>query len=131
MPTFNRATVDAEEAREALRGLAHATRSIDDPTEIYSLLGSLSSALASLSQSLHQIGAFHDGPARGRAWITGARTGRAASSQIASELHRAAEMARQVGAGIDRAHQVEATITYDVHGGPPAREPTRAPGLLL
>ena len=31
MPTFNDPTADAEEARQALRGLAHATMRIDDP----------------------------------------------------------------------------------------------------
>ena len=35
MPTFNDPVADADELREAVRGLAHATRSIDDPTAIY------------------------------------------------------------------------------------------------
>ena len=55
MPTFTNPNGDAEEAREALRGLAHATRSIDDPTDIYPVLGSLTNGLASLAQSLHQL----------------------------------------------------------------------------
>ena len=66
MPTFNDPVADADELREAVRGLAHATRSIEDPTSIYSVLGSISSALASLSQSLHQLGDFHDGPTASR-----------------------------------------------------------------
>jgi hypothetical protein len=41
MPTFTNPSVDADEAHKALSGLAHATRSIHDPTEIYALLGSL------------------------------------------------------------------------------------------
>ena len=45
MPTFNDPVADADELREAVRGLAHATRSIDDPTAIYPVLG------------LHQLGA--------------------------------------------------------------------------
>lgn len=53
MPTFNDPVADADELREAVRGLAHATRSIEDPTTIYPVLGSISSALASLTQSLH------------------------------------------------------------------------------
>ena len=32
MPSFNDPVADADELREAVRGLAHATRSIDDPT---------------------------------------------------------------------------------------------------
>lgn len=135
MATFDRPGAHADEAREALRQLAHATRDLDDPTEIYSVLGELTNGLASLAQSLHQIGNFHEGPARKRAWITGdARTGRAASYQVAWELHRAAEMVHQVAAGIDRAHEVEATITYDVRDFPAlAPVPRTAPtsGLSL
>jgi len=54
MPTFENPSADAAEAQQALRGLAHATRLIDDPRQIYSILGSLSTAAASLAQSLHQ-----------------------------------------------------------------------------
>ena len=32
MPTFKDLVADADELREAVRGLAHATRTIDDPT---------------------------------------------------------------------------------------------------
>ena len=67
MPTFENPAADADEVQTALRALAHATRSIDDPRQIYSVLGSLTSAVASLSQSLHQIAAFHDGRAPERA----------------------------------------------------------------
>lgn len=115
MPTFSKPSVDADETVAALRGLAHATRLIEDPTEIYAVLGSLSSGLASLEQTLHQLGQFHDGPSSKRAWVTGdQRAGRAASYQVAWELHRAAEIVHQVAAGLDRAHEVEATISYDM-----------------
>lgn len=135
MPPFNNPTADANAVREALRGFAHSTRSIDDPTEIYAVLGSLSAGLASLEQALHQLGQFHDGPARKRARITGdPRTGRAASYQVAWELHRAAEIVHQAAAGLDRAHEVEATIAYDVRDFPTLaneRRPTPEPGLWL
>jgi hypothetical protein len=115
--------------------LAHATRDIEDPTEIYPVLGELSNGLASLAQSLHQIGDFHEGPARKRAWVTGdPRTGRAASYQVAWEVRRAAEMIQQVATAIDRAHEVEATIAYDVRDFrtlAPVPRPTREPGLSL
>ena len=52
MPTFENPAADGDEVQTALRALAHATRSIDDPCEIYSVLGSLTSAVASLGQSL-------------------------------------------------------------------------------
>lgn len=135
MPTFNNPAADAAEAQQALRGLAHATRSIDDPRQVYSVLGSLSAAAASLEQALHQLGAFHDGPARKRAWVTGDdRAGRAASHQVSWELHRAGEILRQVATSLDHAHEVEATITYEHRDfastqAPQGRPPSR--GLLL
>jgi hypothetical protein len=135
VPTFDDAAADAAEAQQALRGLAHATRTIDDPGQIYAVLGSLSTAAASLEQSLHQLGAFHDGPARTRAWLNGdERAGRAASDQVSWELHRAGEILRQVAAALDRAHQMAAQIGYDHRNVPPLPEPTRStasPGLTL
>ena len=135
MPTFNDPVADADELREAVRGLAHATRTIDDPTAIYAVLGSISSALASLSQSLHQLGEFHDGPTRMQAWISGvASAGRAASYRESWELHRAAEMIHQVAECVDRAHEIEATIAYDIGDHPsfaPVHRSTHQPGMSL
>lgn len=127
MPTFNNPVADADELREAVRGLAHATRSIEDPTSIYPVLGSISSALASLTQSLHQLGDFHDGPATKTAWMTGdPHAGRASSYRASWELHRAAEMIHQVAETVDRAHEIEATIAYDVRDVPLAPIPSQA-----
>jgi hypothetical protein len=135
MPTFNDPVADADELREAVRGLAHATRSIEDPTSIYAVLGSISSALASLSQSLHQLGQFHDGPARKQAWMNrDANAGRAASYSESWELHRAAEMIHQVAECVDRAHEIEATIGYDIHDYPafaPVQRSSHRPGKSL
>src|SRR6478735_5556077 len=133
MPTFNNPVADANELREAVRGLAHATRSIEDPTSIYSVLGSISSALASLSQSLHQLGDFHDRPSRKQAWMNGdLNAGRAASYKSSWELHRAAEMVHQVAECVDRAHEVEATIAYNLADYPslvPVPRPIQDRGL--
>ncbi|WP_185996253.1 hypothetical protein [Nocardioides campestrisoli] len=115
MALFDRPSAHADEARKALRQLAHATRHVEDPTEIYPVLGELTNGLASLAQSLHQIAQSHDRALGTRACVAGdARTGRAASYQVAWELHRAAEMVQQVANGVARAHEVEATIAYDV-----------------
>jgi hypothetical protein len=131
MPTFNDPIADADELREAVRGLAHSTRAIEDPTSIYPVLGSISSALASLSQSLHQLGGFHDGPTREQALINGdPHAGRAASYRESWELHRAAEMVHQVAECVDRAHETEATIAYNYSAHPTAQRPPR-PGLSL
>ena len=133
MPTFNDPVADADELREAVRGLAHATHSVDDPTTIYPVLGSISSALASLTQSLHQLGDFHDGPATKAAWMNGdPHAGRASAYRVSWELHRAAEMIHQVAETVDRAHEIEATIAYDVGDFPLARVPSaRERGLSL
>ena len=135
MPTFRDPVADADELREAVRGLAHATRSIEDPTSIYAVLGSISSALVSLSQSLHQLGQFHDGPTRKQAWMNGdSNAGRAASYRESWELHRAAEMIHQVAECVDRAHEIEATIAYDTRDYPslaPVQRASRQPGMSL
>lgn len=128
MSTRNRPVLLADEVQEALRSLAHATRHLDDPTEVYGILGELTNGLASLAQSLHQIGDFHEGSARNRAWVgDDLRAGRASSYQVAWDLHRAAEMLHQVKAAVDHAHEIEATITYDLNGAPPPLTPVARP----
>ncbi len=128
MPTFSKPSADADEAVAALRGLAHATRTIRDPADVYCVLGALSTGLASLEQALHQVAAFHDQPARRRAFLDGdQRAGRAAAYQVSSQVHRAAEIVHQAAAGLRRAHQVEATIAYDA-GAVPSSENTRTLG---
>ncbi len=114
MPTFEDSAADADEVQTALRALAHASRSIDDPPQIYSVLGSLTSAVASLSQSLHRLASFHDGAANKGAWVAGdSRAGRAATYKVSWELHRSAEILHQVSESIRHAHGAEATISYD------------------
>lgn len=112
MPTFEDPAADATEAEQALRGLAHATRRIEDPTQIYAVLGSVSHAIASLNQALHQIGSFHDehGARTDATIIDPRQTG--AAYRTSWDLHRAAEMLNSVGKSIDSAHASEATIVY-------------------
>jgi hypothetical protein len=113
MPTFESPAADADEVQTALRALAHATRSIDDPREIYSVLGSLTSAVASLSQSLHQLAAIHDGCQRQTEWVpTDSPEARSAAYRVSWDLHRAGEMVRQVGDVIANAHEAEAMLAY-------------------
>lgn len=113
MPMFENPAADADEVQTALRALAHATRSIDDPRQIYSVLGSLTSAVASLSQSLHQIAAFHDGRQRQTEWVpTDSPKARSAAYRVSWDLHRAGEMVRQIGDVIANAHEAEAMLAY-------------------
>lgn len=110
---------DADAVQQASRALAHSTRSINDPRQIYSALGSLTSAVSSLSQTLQQIASFHDDHGRKTAWVPhDSPTGRAAAGQVSSDLHRSGEMLRQVAESIARAHEAEATIAYHRRDAP-------------
>lgn len=127
MPTFKDPAADADDVQTALRALAHATRSIDDPRQIYSVLGSLTSAVTSLSQSLHQLASFHETPSQSPTWVVNdARTGRAAAYKVSWELHRAADILDQASESIGHAHNAEASISYDHRDFPaPADAPHR------
>ena len=59
MPTFQNPTVDAAEASEALRGLAHASRVFEDPADTYAVLGDLLAGVRSLRQALDQLATTH------------------------------------------------------------------------
>ena len=60
MPTFFDSTADAAEASEALRGLAHASRTFDQPAQMYGVIGDLSSGMRSLRQVLEQLADVHE-----------------------------------------------------------------------
>lgn len=59
MPTFYDPGADAGEVSEALRGLAHATRSFENPQDLYGVLGDLLSGVRSLKQVLDQLATAH------------------------------------------------------------------------
>lgn len=127
MPTFENPAADADEVQAALRALAHATRSIDDPRQIYSVLGSLTSAVASLSQSLHQLASVHDSRTQLRGWVPeSSPRGRSAAYRVSWDLHRAGEMLRQVGETIANAHEAEAMLVYHREFPEPAAAQRRA-----
>lgn len=130
MSSLHSASDWALDAREALRGLAHATPRIEGPRDVYVFLGDLVSGLEALTQSLHQLAEFHDATPVGSARVDGdSPLGRAASYQVAWEIHRAAEMVHQVTATLDRAHEVEATIRYAAPATPGlVAAPRSAPG---
>lgn len=60
MPTFFDSAADAAEASEALRGLAHASRTFDQPAQMYGVIGDLSSGMRSLHQVLEQLADVHE-----------------------------------------------------------------------
>lgn len=59
MPTFDDPGADAGEASEALRGLAQATRTFENPQDLYGLIGDLLSGVRSLKQVLDQLAIAH------------------------------------------------------------------------
>lgn len=61
MPTFGDPVADAAEAQQALRGLAHATRTVGDPAAAYQVLGSLAWGLASRSLAVYETALGTDG----------------------------------------------------------------------
>lgn len=132
---YDNPSVEAHQVQDATRALAHTSRSVEDPRQIYSVLGSLTAAVASLSQTLHQLGAAHDSPTLHATWeADGSRRDRATTYRVSWELHRAAEMLNQVGEVIARAHNAEATITYaprDPLAAPRASRRVDDPGLSL
>lgn len=60
MPTFFDSTADAAEASDALRGLAHASRTFEQPAQMYGVIGNVSSGMRSLHQVLDQITDVHE-----------------------------------------------------------------------
>ena len=133
MPTFENPAANAVEVQTALRALAHATRSIDDPRDIYSVIGSLTVALGSLSQSLHQLAGFHDGANNKAKWATEDNPkARSAAYRVSWDLHRAGEMVRQVGEVVENAHEAEAILRYHREfPTPPASHAAPSHGLPL
>ena len=59
MSTSFDSTADAAEASEALRGLAHASRTFDQPAQMYEVIGDLPSGMRSLHQVLEQLADVH------------------------------------------------------------------------
>ncbi|MGO1665153.1 hypothetical protein [Candidatus Corynebacterium faecigallinarum] len=122
MPTFHDPAADADEAREALRALAHATRSFDHPAETYSVIGELLSGVRSLRQVLDQLAAAH---LNHRAWARtdeGDRaTGAAQATAAADELRDAAAFLDHAQAHLDRASQHSGRVAWQPPD-PPTRE---------
>lgn len=98
MPTFSDSTADAAGASEALRGLAHASRGVDEPAQMYGVIGELSAAMRSLRQVLDQLADVHERET-GRAFDDAGDhdAGMRDALAAAVELHQAANL-------VDRAY---------------------------
>ncbi|NOJ60323.1 hypothetical protein [Arthrobacter sp. 260] len=104
MPTFHDPLADAAEASEALRGLAHASRTFDNPADTYAVFGDMTAVVRSLRQVLDQLANAHL-TYRDRAHDDHGDHPAGADSALtaADELHQAGTLLDQVHDRLDAA----------------------------
>lgn len=114
MPTFTDPARDASEAYEALRGLAHATRTFENPADTYAVIGDLLGGLRSLRQVLDQLATAHltrqhhvTDDARDHA------AGAAAALAAADELHQAGTLIDQADDRLSAAFNQSGQIVWN------------------
>lgn len=113
MPTFTDPRTDAAEASEALRGLAHASRSFENPADTYPVIGDLIAATRALPQVLEQLASAHlanQNLARNDAGDPIA--GDLAVVRTAEALRRASALVDQASDALDQARQQSGRIAW-------------------
>lgn len=113
MPTFDNPLTDAGEASEALRGLAHATRTFENPADTYAVIGDLLSGVRSLRQVFDQLATTHL-THQDRAFDdAGSHQAGAADALAASdELHHAGSLLDAALDRLDTASQASGRIAW-------------------
>lgn len=114
--------VDAAEACEGLRGLAHATRVFEDPADTYRVLGEVSGSVRLLRQVLDQLSRAH-ADHRDIAFTDDRVPAEAVALAAADELHQAADVLDEVADRVVRAHEASGRIAWHTHTNP---EPERS-----
>lgn len=123
MTTFQDPVADGEAARQALRALAHATRSFDDPAQTYEVVGDLLGGLRSLEQVLDQLAFAHTSAEaivrtdNGDHWA-----GVEEAFAAANALRRASSLVARAELAVDRASQHSGRIAWH-----PMTSPTTSP----
>lgn len=119
MPTFHDPIHDAEEASQALRGLAHATRSFEDPADTYAVIGDLLGGAGSLRQILDQLSRTHL-THQNRAFDDAGnpQVGAQAALEAADALHQAATLLDAVYTHLDAASQASGKIAWHPASAP-------------
>lgn len=116
MPTFTNPTSDADAAYEALRGLAHATRTFQDPSDTYRVLGDVLGGVRLLRQVLDQLAAVHHSH---RDRVTDDdrdyAAGAAAATAAAEGLRTAAALMDQAEGRLDRVMIHSGRIVWSPH----------------
>ena len=125
MPTFHVPLAGATEASAALRGLAHATRTLSDPADAYSLIGDLLAGVRSLRQVLDQLANTHIiHRARAHDDYGNQLAGASSALAAADELHQAATLLDAVHDRLDAAMSQSGSIAW--HPAPAARQTSPA-----
>ena len=132
MPTFYDPGADAGEASEALRGLAHATRSFENPQDLYSVLGDLLSGVRSLKQVLDQLATAHV-ENRPRAFDDHGdhATGSKDALSAADELHQAATLIDQAEERLDAAAAAASRVAWHEAPGADPQPVSRWIGVVF
>lgn len=117
MATFVDPVADAAEAYGALRGLAHATRSFEDPADTYRVLGEVSGSVRLLRQVLDQLSRAH-ADHRDIAFTDDRVPAEAVALAAADELHQAADGLDEVADRVMRAHEASGGIAWHTSPGP-------------
>lgn len=113
MPTFDDPRADAAEASAALRGLAHATRTIPEPAATYPVLGDLLASVRSLRQVLDQLATAHvDNRVLARDHAGDRAAGAISALATADELHQAGTLLDTVEWRLDAAAQHSGRIAW-------------------
>ena len=150
MPSFSDPAADAEEMWQSARGLAHATRGIDRPEDVYDVFGAVTATLRALTQSLEQIphwnlahteraqtddGSFETGADHARAvafFALGAASTLGQATDLVMMAHSAAgRIAWQPAPAVrDALATREVELTEELDSDPGPHEPPR-PGRAL
>lgn len=113
MPTFTDPVGDAEEAYEAMRALAHASRTFDQPEDMYGVLGDLLGSVRSLEQVLTQIATAHENMRDRAADDAGDRAaGVRDALATAGELRQAATLIGEAERRLDAASAAAGRIAW-------------------
>lgn len=122
MPIFDDAPADAAEMSEAMRGLAHGTRRVDQPEQMYPVLGDLLGSVRALEQVLGQLATAHDTLSNRATDDTGdGPAGRSDAAATATELRAAAVLISQAERHIDAGMGAAARIAWHSEPVPEVR----------
>ena len=117
MATFVDPVAYTAEAFEGLRGLAHATRTFEDPANTYRLLGAVSGSVRLLRQVLDQLSRAHANH-HDIAFTKDRVQAETVALAAADELHQAADGLNEVGDRVMRAHEASGRIAWHTHSSP-------------